>query len=190
MSKSKFIRLSGWAFVIGSFAFITILSGSIAGSIIGTILIAIGMVGLGIRYGEIVGSLGRNVLLIGIVCMVLAYIAVPLNRDVEIFYLLPYAGPAVLLIGLAVFGLVALYKKPLPYANWLPLLAGVWYPVIYFSIIFYIITNNGAWPENDLPYVLIQSTLLLEFLALCVLGLILQSNVTEDTNTSQQGQPA
>jgi len=191
MSKSRFIKLSGWAFVLGSVAFIAILFGSIAGSVIGAILIAIGMVGLRVRYGKIVGSLGRNVLMIGIVGMVLTYIAIafPLSQDVEILYLLPYAGPAVLLIGLTVFGLVALYKKPLPYANWLPLVAAVWYPFIYFSIFFYIITNNGAWPENDLPYVLIQNTLLLEFFALCILGLILQSDVIEDTKTSQQGQP-
>jgi hypothetical protein len=106
MSKSIFIKLSGWAFVVGSFAFISILSGSVAGAVISSILIAIGMLCLRARYGEIVGSFGKKILLAGVVGMTLAYIAVPVFQEVEVLYLLPFAGPAFLLTGLAVFGLI------------------------------------------------------------------------------------
>lgn len=182
MTKSKFIKLSGWAFIVGSFAFLTILSGSIAGSMIGSILLAIGMLGLRARYGESVGSFGRNFLLIGVVGMILAYAAVPIFREVESLYILPYAGPAVLLLGLTMFGLVTLVKKPLSHANWLPLFAGIWYPAIYFPIFVYILLNNGTWPESDLPYTPIQIMLSVQFIALCVLGAILvqQTDATEE----------
>lgn len=180
MSKSMFIKLSGWAFVVGSFAFLSILGGSVAGAVVSSILIAIGMLGLRARYGENVGRLGSSMLLAGVAGMVIAYIAVPVFREVEVLYLLPFAGPAVLLTGLAVFGLVALSRKPLPHVNWLPLIAGIWYPVIYFPIFFYAIMNNGAWPENDLPWVPIQIILSLQFLTLCILGLILQSDAPEE----------
>jgi hypothetical protein len=182
MSKSTFVKLSGWAFIVGSFAFITILSGSFAGSLIGSILIAVGMLGLRARYGEIVGSFGRNILLIGVAGMVLTYVSLSVLWEVEAMYLLPFAGPAVLLAGLTLFGLVALVRKPLPHVNWLPLIAGIWYPVIFFPIFFYALTNNGAWPENDLPWVPIQSMLSLQFLALCILGVILQSDAPEEVH--------
>ena len=183
MTKLKFIKLSGWAFIVGSFAFMTILSGSIAGSVIGSNLIAIGMLGLRARYSESVGSFGKNFLLVGVVGMVLAYAAVPIFREVEILYLLPFDGPAVLFTGLTVFGLVALGRKPLPQANWLPLIAGIWYPAIYFSIFVYILLNNGAWPESDFPYIPIQIMVSVQFIALCVLGaiLVLQTDVAEET---------
>ena len=126
MSKSQFIKLSGWAFIVGSFAFVTILSGSIAGSIISSILLAVGMLGLRAFYGEIVGGIGKNILLVSVVGMVLANVAIPIVGSAEFGGLLPFAGPAVLLTGLTVFGLVALCRKPLPRANWLPLVAGIW----------------------------------------------------------------
>ena len=105
-----------------------------AGSVFGTVLLAMGMLGLRVRYSEKVGSLGGNILLFGVVGMVLAYAAVPVFRDVEVLYLLPFAGPAVLLTGLTLFGLVALRRKPLSRWNGLPFFAGIWYPAIYFPI--------------------------------------------------------
>ena len=180
MTKSKFIKLSGWTLTVGSFAFVSILGGSIAGSAIGSILIAIGMLGLRVRYGEITGSLGKNVLLAGIAGMALAYIAVPVFRDAEISFILPFAGPAVLLTGLTLFGLVALRRKPLPRWNGLPFLAGIWYPAIYFPIFVHILMSNGAWSENDFPWALIQIMVSIQFLALCILGAILQTDITEN----------
>ena len=181
MTKSKFIKLSGWTLTVGSLAFVSILGGSIAGSAISSILIAIGMLGLRVRYGEITGSLGKNVLLAGIAGMALAYIAVPAFRDAEISFILPFAGPAVLLTGLTLFGLVALRRKPLSRWNALPFLAGIWYPAIYFPIFVYILMNKGTWSENDFPWALIQIMISIQFLALCMLGAILQADMTENT---------
>ena len=69
MSKPEFIKRSGWAFVAGAFAFITLLSGSdpiaIPGSVVSAILLAVGMSGLRSAYGERAGSFGRSMLLLG-----------------------------------------------------------------------------------------------------------------------------
>ena len=77
MSKSQLIKLSGWAFILGSFAFITsILADSFAGSVITAILLAVGMLGLRARYGERTGSFGRNILLLGVIGPILLYIVI------------------------------------------------------------------------------------------------------------------
>jgi len=84
MSKSELITLSGWAFIAGSFAFITILSGSdpiaFPGSVISTLLLAAGMLSLRAGYGETVSRFGRNILLLGVIgpillCIVIASMA-------------------------------------------------------------------------------------------------------------------
>jgi hypothetical protein len=193
MSKSKFVKLSGWALIVGAFVFLlSFLSGSAPKFLAASILMAIGMFGLRARYGESVGSLGEIALLAGVVGMALAYAAVPIFRSVEVLhlllwdvesvYLLPFAGPAVLLTGLTVFGLVALKRKPLPHTNWLPFFAGLWYPIIYFPIFFYIIMNNGVWPEWDnFLYVAFTIMMLVQLIALTMLGAILQENVIEET---------
>ena len=70
MSKPELIKLSGWAFILGGCSFAAILTGSdplaIPGSVISAILFALGMSGLRAHYGERAGSIGRNVLLLGI----------------------------------------------------------------------------------------------------------------------------
>lgn len=182
MTKSKFIKLSGWAFVIGSFALIpTMLGGSITGSVISSILFTIGMLGLRARYGEAVGSLGRNILLISIVVMVLTYAVLPVFRDNESWSLLPYSGLATLLTSFSIFGLVALVRKPLPHVNWLPFFAGIGFPAIYFSAFFSAFMNDGASPAWIDNYWTIYSMIaLLQFLALCILGLILQIDAPEE----------
>ncbi|MCI0560609.1 MAG: hypothetical protein MN733_19145 [Nitrososphaera sp.] len=183
MTGSKYIKLSGWAFVIGSFAFITILDGSIAGSVISSILLGIGMLGLRARYGESVGSFGRNILLISIAAMILAYVTTPIFRDNESWFVLQFTGSAVLLIGLSIFGLVALVRKPLPHVNWLPFFAGIGFPAMYFPTLFFAVMNNGASPAWINNYwTIIPIIMSLQFLGLCILGMILQSDAPEEVH--------
>src|SRR5215216_2917206 len=145
MSKSRFIRFSGWAFILGAFGLITILvsSGPIvfAGSIISSILLAVGMLGLQARYGEHAGSFGRNMLLLGVIGPILFGIVIAslalmyssghlTETQVEStgLWIVMFGGPAVVLLGLTLFGLEALRSKQMPGLNWLPALAGIWYP--------------------------------------------------------------
>ena len=146
MSKSELIKRSGWAFVASAFAFITILTGSdpiaIPGSVVSAILLAVGMSGLRAAYGERAGSFGRSMLLLGmfgpillsivIASMALIYRSGNLT-DAEVeakgLWIVIFGGPAIALLGLTLFGLAALSTKPMARFNWLPIFAGIWYPV-------------------------------------------------------------
>jgi uncharacterized protein YhhL (DUF1145 family) len=92
---------------------------------------------------------------------------------------LVYAGPAVLLAGLTVFGMVALYKKPLPRWNVVPLIAGFWYPLFIFLPMITSV-NFGERLVSIINYVL----LLMQGAALVALGSILQADASQETATA------
>ena len=181
MSKPELIKRSGWAFVAGAFAFITLLSGSdpiaIPGSVVSAILLAVGMSGLRSAYGEHAGSLGRSMLLLGMLGPVLWVIAIASMALVTIaqieegFWILIFVGPAISLLGLTLFGLTALRSKPMPRLNWLPVFAGIWYPVTYTLFSVYDISHKGVFPDQYLPALVL--IVVIQFLALCVLGFVL-----------------
>ena len=199
MSKSQFIKLSGWAFILGSFGFMTFLVGSdpiaTAGSVISSILLAVGMLGLRARYGERTGSFGRNILLLGVIGPILLYIAIASmafmyrsgNLTVAQFeakglWILIFGGPAVALLGLTLFGLAALRSKPMARLNGLPVFAGIWYPVVYFFLAGYLFTHTGEYPGQY--QTAIEMMFLIQFLALCVLGSILVTDTPRETATA------
>jgi hypothetical protein len=186
MSKSKLIRLGGWTFILGSFAFITILSSSnsltFVGSVLSSILLAAGLLSLQARYGENAGGFGRNILLVGVIGTVLMYVVFALLylgiqvlsviqfQAPEAFWILLYVGPAVALIGLTLFGLAALRSKPMARLNWLPVFAGIWYPVFYFFLAGYLFTNHGKYPGQY--QTAFEMMWLVQFIALFALGII------------------
>jgi hypothetical protein len=185
---SKSIKSSGWAFILGGFSFATILTGSdpiaFSGSLISCILLAVGMLGLRTQYGERAGGFSRNILLMGVIATVLFYIglaslAVLSNSGIvpgdqlaaKGLWILIFGGPAVVLLALTLFGLVALHSKPLPRLNWLPVFAGIWYPLVYFFLAGYLFTHDGTYPQQY--HTGMQLTFLLQFFALCVFGAVL-----------------
>ena len=199
MSKSELIKLSGWAFIAGSFAFLTILSGSdplaIPGSVISTLLLATGMSGLRARYGEHAGSFGRNILLLGVIgpillCIIIASMALIYRSgnltDAEVeakgLWIVIFGGPAIVLLGLTLFGLAALSTKPMARFNWLPVFAGIWYPVFYFFLAGYLFTHNGVYPgQYQIAFNIMH---LMQFLALCALGTVLIDDSSKDLATA------
>ena len=199
MTKAEFSKLSGLAFIAGSFAFITILSGSdplaIPGSVISTLLLATGMLGLRARYGEHAGSFGRNILLLGVIgpmllCIVVASMALIYRSgnltDAEVeakgLWIVIFGGPAISLLGLTLFGLAALSSKPMARFNWLPVFAGIWYPVFYFFLAGYLFTHNGVYPgQYQMGFNIMH---LIQFLALCVLGTVLASDAPQEMATA------
>ncbi len=199
MSKPELIKRSGWLFIAGAFAFTTILTGSdpiaIPGSVISTLLLATGMLGLRARYGEHAGSFGRNILLLGVIgpillciiiaCMALIYRSGNLT-DAEVeakgLWIVIFGGPAIALLGLTLFGLAALSTKPMARFNWLPIFAGIWYPVFYFFLAGYLFTHNGVYPgQYQTAFNIIH---LIQFLALCVFGVSLVSNTSQEMATA------
>ena len=194
MSKSEFSKLSGLAFIAGALAFITILSNSdpmaIPGLEISAILLAVGLLGLRACYGEYVGGFGKNSLLLGasgpfLLVIVIAMGLSGILTETQItkgLWILLFGGPAITLLGLTFFGMSALGRQPMPRLNWLPILAGVWYPVFYFFLAGYLFTHNGVYPGQYQTAFSIMH--LIQFLALCALGAVLVSGSSEQMATA------
>ena len=174
------IRMAGWALMAGAVIFIlSIISEQPMGTILSMMLFFGGTLGLRSQYGEKVGSFAKNILLIGAVLGVVTSIVGLVGARVDPLWILIYTGPAVLFACLALFGVVALCKKPLPRWNVLSLLAGIWYPAFFFlSLIKSIITKESRGdPTNNVTMALV----LLQCIALFMLGYILKSDVPEET---------
>jgi hypothetical protein len=198
MSKSGLIKFSGWAFILGGFSFAAILTGSdplaIPGSVISAILLAVGMSGLRARYGERAGSLGRTMLLLGMLGPILFIIAIAsmafmyssgnltITQVEEGLWILLFGGPAITLLALTLFGLSALVSRPMPGFNWLPLFAGIWYPVFYIFLAGYLFTHNGVYPGQY--HSAFQMMFLIQFLALCGFGAVLLTDTTQEMATA------
>jgi hypothetical protein len=191
MSKSQFIQLTGWAFILGAFGFITILVNSIvfAGSIISSILLAVGLLGLRARYGDRAGSFGKSMLLFGMLGPVLWVIVIASMAlmygsrnltDTQVekgLWILLFGGPAITLLGLTLFGLSTLVSRPMARLNWLPLFAGIWYPVFYFFLAGYLFTHDGVYPEQyQFAFTIMHS---IQFFALLALGVALNDTSQE-----------
>ncbi|MGD8406743.1 MAG: hypothetical protein PVJ21_24005 [Anaerolineales bacterium] len=177
MNNSNFIRLSGWSFIIGAIVFaLSAISEQVMGFILSMMLLAVGILGLRSRYGEQVGGFGKNILLIGVALGSLTSLAGLFGAAIDPLWILIPAGPAVLSACLALFGVVALYKKPLPRWNALPLLAGVWLPIFFVPVL--IETFNGNW----YPSVgnLAMPLIILQCIALSILGYILISDIPQE----------
>ena len=191
--KAEDIQIAGGALIWGALAFVIgILLLAIGGSklwgisvvlthLLSMPLLVVGLLGVRNRYGDKVGEVGKNILWIGaILGPLITFIGLfGITYWPQPLGILFIIGPAVPLACLALFGVVALFKKPLPRWNVVPLMAGVWYPVLTFA---YIITstNTGDWDGgSDLSILGIVFTILciIQGIALAALGYILKSDV-------------
>jgi hypothetical protein len=191
MTKAKFIRLSGWALILGAASFILILLSVTMSSdrnvqqlavillvFVSLPLLAFGVLGLRQHYGEKVGSFGKNILLIGAILGPLTSIIGFFLLRVGRYWFITWTGLPVLFTCLILFGVVALYKKPLPRWNILPVIAGLPFSVIGF---YYIITGwlTGYWESPPASLSIILTAI--QGIALAALGYLLKSNVPEET---------
>jgi len=207
MNNSSFIRLSGWSFIIGAFCFYLFfplyylnstglnVDRFMAGWGISydltfywsPILLAIGMFGLWARYGEIVGKLGKAFLLISPVGILISQYGLTQTNIYQQDVVVSSAGVLMLMTCLALFGALALITKPLPRLNGLPIIAGVGFPAFFLYSAIAGTMNESSFLNQFAILVLIVT---IQFIALVILGYMLQANVTEETIISQQGQPA
>jgi len=184
--KPEDIRRAGWMLMAGGVIFVpAVYSIQIAWGLaislyfISMTLLVIGLLGLRNRYSEKIGGLGV-VLLLGVILGSLTSIVGLIGTYVdEILGFLFFAGPVVLFICLSIFGLVALYTKPLPRWNVLPLIAGLGYP-IFFVAAFFIAEANYWTSWMRASTIVDHALLILPGLALIGLGYILKSDVPEE----------
>ena len=181
MSNPELIKKSGRVFIASAFAFATLLTGwdpiAIPGSVVSTILLAVAMSALRSGYRERIGFLGRSMLLLGRLGPVLWVIGIAFMvlMGVEAvqqgLWVLLFAGPAFSLLGLTLFGLTALFTKPMARLNWLPVVAGIWYPVTFVLFSIYDISHKGVFPDQYVPTIAL--TVMIQVLTLCALGSVL-----------------
>jgi hypothetical protein len=154
-------------------------------------LLIVGLLAVRNRYGEKIGKFGNNILLMGIILgPLMTFIGLfgvgdpgQLQGVRLIVALLFIIGPSVLFACLALFGLVALYKKPLPRWNAMPVLAGIWYPII--TLIYIVVSmRTGDWESDaniNILRVVMSVLCPIQGIALAALGYILKSDVPEVT---------
>jgi hypothetical protein len=207
MSREKFIKLSGWALMLGGLA---VMLGWLAGTrpdynrfdarslpidryanaaefpliVMGLLLLSAGFIGLYLRYGQSSGGFGRLSLGLGALSGAASALgAIGLGLfDSDPWWSLFFFGMVFQYLGLALFGLANLRRKALPRWNGLPLLAGVWVPA--FTLASLIIEQaRGGWVE--LPEAVFMSLWLLSLAGLAGLGYLLQSDSRPAGATAQ-----
>lgn len=195
MNKELFIRLSGWALMLGGVAFtLLFVAGTLQDSlpysttrlfrlyedvialgvfVLGPILTSIGMVGFLVRYGEAAGSLGKGILLVGaiggITALPLAFLSekvgAVVNIDDIIFIVVYGAGVLLMFVCLALFGIISVRRKVMPRWNWLAIVAGLWFPLM--TLIDQLLADTA---------VLVMLTSLIFVGAMILLGYMLQAD--------------
>jgi hypothetical protein len=199
--KPEDIRMAGWALIWGAVIFVISLLLLMIGDVSrdGTFwglsallivflsppLLVVGLFGLRNRYGDKVGWFGKNILLLGAILGSLTTFigfvgSLGLFKNGDIGWHLIYIGPGVLFTGLALFGFVALYKRPLPRWNVALVIAGLWYPIVVLAHII-IGMRNGDWLHGGSGYTMAPVLHIIQGIALVAVGNILKSDVPEET---------
>lgn len=206
MSKEKFIKLSGWALMLGGLA---LLLGFLAGTrpeynqfnarslpidqyanavsdplmVMSMFLLAVGVIGLFLQYGPRAGSFGRASLGLSALSGVVGAIgSVGLSIvDENPWWSIFFFGLVFEFLGLALFGLTNLRQRVLPRWNALPLLASMWVPLYVLASLVIELGRDG-WMQA--PLVVDLAMFLLTTVGLAGLGYVLQGEPPKSTVTS------
>lgn len=206
MSKSKFVKLSGWAMMLGGLALtlgwlasarpaydrfnqlsmridLYINAAEIPLFVMSALLLSVGFIGLFIRYGRATGSFGRISLGLGAVSGLVSA-AGAIGTGVsggEPWWGVWFLGMVFQFLGLALFGIANLRQRSLPRWNGLPVFAGMWIP-LYVLVGMIIEQGSGRWVE--LPEAANMILLLLTLAGVAGLGYLLQSDSQPSDTTA------
>jgi hypothetical protein len=198
MSKSKFVKLSGWALMVGGLAlalgflastrpeynqfdFRSLPIDQYANSaadplmVMSMLFLAVGFIGLFLQCGQQAGGFGQVSLGLGALSGVVGAVgAIGLSIiDMEPWWSIFFFGLIFEFLGLALFGLANLRQRTMPRWNGMPLLAGLWIP-LYVLVSFILEQGSGNWVQ--MPLVVDLSLFLLTTIGLAALGYLLQSD--------------
>jgi hypothetical protein len=198
MSKQKFIRLSGWSFVLGAITFMVAWLISIrdvpeynpnnfrskpidlyfeyATAILlpaTFLLLLVGMIGLYLRYRNNTNGFGKFGLIMGAIGGVLTFVAaIPLViSEAEWSWTAWMVGSFLYFLGLVFFGISAVRGNLLPRWNALPILTGIWFPILF------IVTSQMDWESTEF---IALGVFLVTAIGLAALGLTLKSDTHEE----------
>jgi hypothetical protein len=204
MSKARFIRISGWALILGAAALLlaTVAAAAVSpassqydaryrptdsffqavqGILFPTavVLITVGLAGLYVRYSAESGRLGRLGLTLGILGGVATFalmLSLFMSENGNPLWSAMMLSIAVMFGGLALFGIDTLGSRVLPRRGYLPILAGFGFPtVVITSLVYEAITGRSL----EMSDIITAAIFLVTALALLALGQILRSEVVE-----------
>jgi len=196
MTKEKFVRLSGWALMLAGATFMlgfalggqeTSFSDPLGGQdafveysqlVLIPLAMAsftVGMLGMRSRYGAQVGGFGSISLLVGAVGGAIGFvgaIGLGLKVDGDGWWITWISGMLLVLVGLLLFGIAAVRKRPLPRWNALPLITGS---------LFLLIPIAGLITGSDELSVPVLATIFLLIAAgFVALGFVVQGDAVEE----------
>ena len=198
MSKSTFIRMSGWSLVLGAVTYVIAwlisirdvpeynpnnflsrpidlyLEYAIAILLPVTfLLLLVGMIGLYLRYRKDTNGFGKFGLIAGVLGGVISLgAAIPLfTNGPEWSWTAWMVGTLLYFLGLVVFGIAAVRDKLLPRWNALPILTGIWIPILFIG------TFQMSWEATEF---ISLGAFLLTGIGLAGLGLLLKSDIYEE----------
>jgi len=199
MNKSTFIRISGWALILGAVGYAFLFLGwfldenypllhwektyggimYISGFMIAPLMTAIGVLGLRSRYGNAIGAGGSSTLLVATIAGLGLTIVGIVGEYLDLFgrvsdtpFIILMYGNAVLMLSLALFGFMALSRKPLPRWNGLPIAAGIIFPIMLF--IGFVLNMVSEFT------VAVGIGILIQLISMVILGFILQGDVAQE----------
>lgn len=205
MFRSRFIQISGWALILGAVALLLATAAAAAVSPASSqydaryrpsdpffqmaqailfptavVLITIGIAGLYARYGYETGRLGRFGLIVGILGGSVTFIIMMIlfrTQEGDPLWLAMMFSIACMFGGLVLFGVNALRNPALPRGNYLPVLAGIGFPVVVIASLSYEAITGRGLEMRDL---IVTAIFLVTGLALLKLGQILRSEAVEE----------
>ncbi len=204
MSKARFIRISGWALILGAIALLLATAAVAATSDASSqydaryrptdpifqaiqgllfpsavVLITVGLAGLYARYSSQSSRLGRAGLILGILGGIVTFTSMlglfVANIGDPLWSAMMFSI-AVMFGGLALFGADALRSRALPRGNYLPVLAGVGFPLVVITSLTYKAITGRTLDMSDL---VTAAIFLVTALALLGLGQILRGEPLE-----------
>ena len=169
----SYLRLWTWDIWDSSLLLLT-------GWVVAPVLVSLGMLGLRARYGARAGSLGRAILLLGAIGgFVIPATAVgqtaATTEAMETFFWEVFTFAFVMMYTcLAAFGVVALRRNVLQRWNLLPVVAGIWVPLLFVV--------GPSLTSSDQPSIHFTAVagLIVMTIALGLLGYVLQSDMKSE----------
>ena len=196
MTKEKFVRLSGWALMLAGAAFMlgfaiggqeTSFSDPLGGQdafveysqlVLIPLAMAsftVGLLGMRSRYGAQVGRFGSISLLVGAIGGAIGFvggIGLGLILGGDGWWITWISGMFLVLVGLLLFGITAVRKKPLPRWNALPLITG--------SLFLLIPIMEAITGSDDLSGPILATIFLLVAAGFVALGFVVQGDSVEE----------
>ncbi|MFN2211659.1 MAG: hypothetical protein ACK2UE_01190 [Anaerolineales bacterium] len=137
------------------------------------LLLMVGMIGLFLRYRKDTNGFGNFGLILGVLGGVINFgAAIPLfTNGPDWSWTVWMVGTLLYFLGLVVFGIAAVRDKLLPRWNALPILTGIWIPILFIG------TFQMEWEATE--YISLGA-FLLTGIGLVGLGLLLKSDIYEE----------